>query len=105
MTCANCSEPALYLYDARPLRPTAYCPKHLPSFLRQSAKAGLLPVTDSYESVKREAFAALAPAPEEASPEEEKPAPKKRRRTKKVEEPTPEPDAVVEDPQEPAEDE
>lgn len=107
MKCANCSEPALYVYDAKPLRPTPYCATHLPTFLRQAAKAGLLPVTDAYNDARREAFAILAPVQEAAPVEEAAPeAPKKRRRTKKaapveeapVETPTEEPD--VEEPTE-----
>lgn len=92
MKCANCDSPALYVYDPKPLRPTAYCAAHLPAFLRQSAKAGTLPVTEAYEQTKREAIAALAPAaPATEAPQEavEAPAPKKRRRTAKKAAPTP----------------
>lgn len=90
MKCANCDSPALYLYDPKPLRPTAYCAAHLPSFLKQSAKAGLLPVTDAFEATRREAIAILSPSvrvPVEVevkpTPDAEPPAPKKRRRAPK----------------------
>lgn len=86
MKCANCQEPALYLYDPKPLAPTAYCATHLPRFLRQPAKAGLLPVTEAFDALKKETFAALSPTPAE----EPKPAPRRRKRApKKTAESTP----------------
>lgn len=86
MKCANCDADALYLYNPPALRPTAYCPVHLPSFLRASAKAGLLQVTGNFEKVKEETFAILAPTVEPPAPEEApKPPAPKRRRAKKVE--------------------
>lgn len=109
MKCANCSNPALYVYDPKPLRPTPYCSEHLPSFLRQAAKSGALPVTEAYEQTKREAIAALSPASPAVEPEAPTPAPKKRRRSAKKAPDAPAPESVEEeaapepqdDPQEP----
>lgn len=121
MTCANCSEPALYVYDARPLRPTAYCAEHLPAFLRKPARAGVLTTTDAYDDTRRSALAALRPAVADEAPVDEPeapvveeqpseaevseaPAPRKRRRKKTEapadEEPQIEAEEQVEEPEE-----
>jgi hypothetical protein len=78
MTCSDCPSPALYVYDPPKIRPTYFCEKHLPSFLKQAAKSGALKTTEKFADVKASALAALAPVVEAV----EEPAPKRRRRKK-----------------------
>lgn len=90
MTCANCSADALYIYQLTASRQIFYCNKHLPSFLAQAKRAGLLKTTDAYKSIVEEGLKNIAVQPEE-SPEvvdepvvEETPVPKpKKKATKK----------------------
>jgi len=95
MQCSNCEESALYQYSPKGAAPTAFCAPHLPSFLRNAAKAGLLETTEHYESLRVSAFASLSP---EATPEQEiEPAPEpptRKKRTRKK----PVPEAVEEIP-------
>jgi hypothetical protein len=79
--CANCSEYAKYAYSVAPTVNQFFCETHLPSFLRERAKLGLLPLP-------------VPPIPEEA------PAPKSRKKSEPiVEEPAvAEEPAVVEEP-------
>jgi hypothetical protein len=75
MNCANCESPAVYIYDPKPLAPTPYCSAHLPSFLKQAAKAGSLPTTEAFTEKRDAALSSLKPrrrrsAPKEAAAEE-----------------------------------
>lgn len=85
MKCANCSSPALYVYDPPSISATPYCDAHLPSFLRRAAKDGSLTKAPAFDESKDRALAALAaPAPE---PIEEKPEPTKTTRRRRKAEP------------------
>ena len=93
MKCANCDNPALYVYDTAGVRPTPYCDVDLPSFLRPAARSGLLTTTDAFEGTRQSAIATLALPPEA-------PAPKRKRgkSTQPVEESTA-PDPLPEAPE------
>lgn len=111
MHCANCASPALYVYDPKPLKATAYCEKHLPSFLREAAKQGTLPTTEAYSDRRASALAKLAPEEPAQEPSAEEPKPRKRTRKASEEpaeeqteaEPSQEAPEPVEAPEEPAE--
>ena len=100
MTCDNCQQPAIYVYAPRQISPAHYCGRHLPTFLLQQAKDGLLETTDAYQSARQDALAKLsATAPVEAAPVEEtaedepvveEPKPKRRRAPRKKAQPAPE---------------
>lgn len=70
MNCANCSNEAIYAYEASGVRKILYCHACLPSFLRPLAKAGLLPTTESFNTVKERVMTQLLPQVSEASAEE-----------------------------------
>lgn len=74
MTCANCSEDALYIYSGSGLRTTYFCYGCLPAFLRPLAKAGVLPTTPLFDEIKTRMLVRLQP---------EELAPVKRTRRKK----------------------
>jgi hypothetical protein len=104
MTCDNCEQPAIYIYAPRQISPTHFCGKHLPSFLRQQAKDGLLETTPAYATAKSDALAKLQPAPvvepevvaeqdeSEPLPAAEEPKPKRRRAPRKKAQPAQESD-------------
>jgi hypothetical protein len=73
MTCANCDATAVYVYDPKPLAPTAYCSDHLPSFLKQAAKAGSLPTTEAFTQRRETALSTLKSRRRRATPKEEEP--------------------------------
>jgi len=83
--CANCAEPALYVYKTPSVGPIGYCTAHLPSFLRPQAKAGMLDVTDAHAEALSTAMAVLSPEP--AAEAVVEPAPKPKRAKKAVPEP------------------
>ena len=100
MNCANCSNEAIYVYEAPGVRKVVYCHTCLPSFLRPLAKSGLLPTTESFNTVKERVMTQLLPqvseAPaedvaadpvvEEVVAEEAKPVRKRKRAVKPAEE-------------------
>ena len=82
MNCVNCTSSAMYEYKITKKTSQFYCGKHLPSFLEERKKAGLLTITPKYEEAAKEAMAVISnPIPEVI--EEESPAPKKKATTKK----------------------
>lgn len=105
MQCANCARAAIYIYAPRQITPSAYCERHLPSFLRNQARAGLLETTQAFDDARTAALSKLA-TPQVAAPDpepeptveaespaepvvEEKPK-RKRRAPRKKTEPSPE---------------
>lgn len=62
MQCANCPSEAVYVYAPRNISPTQYCDRHLPSFLRSAARAGVLETTDAFSRLRKEALDKLSPA-------------------------------------------
>ena len=83
MSCVNCTSSAMYEYKITKKTSQFYCGKHLPSFLEERKKAGLLNITPKYEEAAKEAMAVISnPIPEVV---EESPAPKKKATTKKSE--------------------
>lgn len=54
MKCANCDADAFYIYRLTLEKEILYCKKHLPSFLEDRRKAGLLPTTDTYNNLVEE---------------------------------------------------
>jgi hypothetical protein len=72
----------MYEYKITKKTSQFYCGKHLPSFLQERRKAGLLDITAQYEEAAKDALAVLSTStPEEI--EEESSAPKKKATTKK----------------------
>jgi hypothetical protein len=51
MKCANCESDAFYVYKLTLTKDILYCAKHLPSFLENRRKAGLLQTTDTYKII------------------------------------------------------
>jgi hypothetical protein len=51
MKCANCDADAFYVYKLTVTKDILYCAKHLPSFLENRRKAGLLQTTDTYKII------------------------------------------------------
>lgn len=98
--CANCGNPALFIYAAQGTRNVSYCNDCLPSFLRPLANKGLLAKTSSFDAMKVQTQEALQPAvAEELVVEESTALSKKRRKSASVVEP-----AAVEAPVEAVED-
>lgn len=62
MNCANCSNEALYVYEGSGVRKVVYCPSCLPSFLQPLAKAGLLPTTEAFNTIKERVMTQLIPS-------------------------------------------
>lgn len=54
MKCANCEDNAFYIYQLTATSQILYCAKHLPKFLLQAKKAGLLKTTDALQSAIEE---------------------------------------------------
>ena len=85
VTCANCENDALYVYEVNRDVVVNYCDKDLPGFLKERRNAGALPTTEAYAKLREEALAALTPIDfnthEEAAPS--KAAPKKSAAKKK----------------------
>ena len=82
--CANCGNPALFVYAAQGTRNVSYCNDCLPSFLRPLANKGLLAKTTSFDALQAQTQEAMLPAVEEEEEEEvvvvEAPAVSKKRR-------------------------
>ena len=51
MKCANFDADAFYVYKLTLTKDILYCAKHLPSFLENRRKAGLLQTTDTYKTI------------------------------------------------------
>lgn len=101
--CANCGNPALFIYAAQGTRNVAYCNDCLPTFLRPLANKGLLAKTSSFDAMKVQTQEALQPAVEEETAvdeelvvEESTTVSKKRRKAAAVAEPA-DAEAPVED--------
>ena len=54
MKCANCNKDAFYVYQITAKRSILYCNLHVPTFLEQAKKAGLLQTTDALKSAIEE---------------------------------------------------
>jgi cell division septation protein DedD len=54
MKCANCTKDAFYIYQLTQKSQVLYCNTHLPKFLEQAKKAGLLKTTEALKSVLEE---------------------------------------------------
>lgn len=80
--CANCGNPALFVYAAQGTRNVSYCNDCLPSFLRPLANKGLLAKTTSFDALQAQTQEAMLPAVEEEEEEVvvEAPAVSKKRR-------------------------
>lgn len=51
MKCANCNNPAVYVYRITADKFTPYCEKDLPLFLDGRRKAGLLETTEEHKAI------------------------------------------------------
>lgn len=60
MKCANCDEDALFQYRLTLEKSVFYCGRHLPRFLDDRRKAGLLKITEQHDVHNASALAALA---------------------------------------------
>ena len=79
--CANCQDPALFVYAAQGTRSVSYCNKCLPAFLRPLANKGLLAKTPAFDELLVHTQEAMMPAEPAPVVEEETPAPKRKRKT------------------------
>lgn len=59
MKCANCSNPAAWIYEPSEGQEIAYCIKDMPTFLVPRMKAGHLKKVESFEASKKDAIDAL----------------------------------------------
>lgn len=90
MKCANCDNDALFEYRVTHAKSLFYCGKHLPKFLEERKRAGLLAITEKFKEAEAEAldilFFETVPVVEEpVVVEESKPKPKKKAAKKKAE--------------------
>ena len=65
MKCANCKKDAFYVYQITEGTQILYCNNHLPKFLEQAKKAGLLKTTEALKSALEEGFKKVLNTPEE----------------------------------------
>ena len=63
MKCANCNKNAFYVYQIIEGKQILYCNTHLPKFLEQAKKAGLLKTTEALKSVLEEGFKKITNTP------------------------------------------
>jgi hypothetical protein len=63
MKCANCKKDAFYIYQLTENAQILYCNTHLPKFLEQAKKAGLLKTTEALKSVLEEGFKKITNTP------------------------------------------
>jgi hypothetical protein len=63
--CANCKKDAFYVYQITEGTQILYCNNHLPKFLEQAKKAGLLKTTEALKSALEEGFKKVLNTPEE----------------------------------------
>jgi thioester reductase-like protein len=70
--CANCSDKATHIYEPEKGHKLFFCYNHLPSFLHDQRKAGLLETTDAHDTHVEESKAVLeelaTKTPEERNP-------------------------------------
>jgi hypothetical protein len=71
MKCANCAKDAFYIYQITEGKQILYCNNHLPKFLEQAKKAGLLKTTESLKSALEEGFKKILSTPDELALEVE----------------------------------
>jgi len=71
MKCANCDRDAFYIYQITLNSQVLYCNVHLPKFLDQAKKAGLLKTTESLKSVIEEGLKNITETPQEVVEEVE----------------------------------
>ena len=71
MKCANCTKDAFYIYQITEGKQILYCNNHLPKFLEQAKKAGLLKTTESLKSALEEGFKKILNTPNEPALEVE----------------------------------
>ena len=60
MKCANCDADAFYIYKLTLNKEILYCRNHLPAFLEDRRKAGLLQTTETYQNIIEEGKQNLA---------------------------------------------
>ena len=65
MKCANCTKDAFYIYQITEGAQILYCNNHLPKFLEQAKKAGLLKTTEALKSTLKEGFKNILSTPDE----------------------------------------
>jgi hypothetical protein len=82
MKCANCSNPAAYIYQPDVTSEIAYCIKDIPNFLVPQLRAGHLKKVEDFDKNVQDAIDAL-PKVEEPVVEEEK-APTTKKSVKKT---------------------
>ena len=58
--CANCREPALFVYSTNSTEHTFFCADHLPRFLYSQRDSGLLPTTAQFEVTRKETLTLLS---------------------------------------------
>ena len=63
MKCANCKKDAFYIYQITENAQILYCNTHLPKFLEQAKKAGLLQTTEALKSVLEEGLKKITNTP------------------------------------------
>ena len=86
MKCANCDADAFYIYKLTLNKEILYCRKHLPAFLEDRRKAGLLQTTDTYKAIVEEGKQHLAEEPvveEVVAEPEPTPTPTSKKKTAK----------------------
>ena len=71
MKCANCTKDAFYIYQITEGAQILYCNNHLPKFLEQAKKAGLLKTTEALKSTLKEGFKNILVTPDKPVIEEE----------------------------------
>ena len=71
MKCANCTKDAFYIYQITEGTQILYCNNHLPKFLEQAKKAGLLKTTEALKSALEEGFKNILVTPDKPVIEEE----------------------------------
>ena len=71
MKCANCTKDAFYIYQVTEGKQILYCNNHLPKFLDQAKKAGLLKTTEALKSALEEGFKKILSTPDEPIIEED----------------------------------
>ena len=79
MKCANCNRDALFEYQITQKTSILYCGSHLPGFLEERKKAGLLKITSAFTEAKESALEQLS------SETVEEPKPVKKAAKKKAE--------------------
>ncbi len=77
MKCANCSNPAAYIYEPNDGYEIAYCVKDVPNFLVPRLKAGHLKKVESFKDAVKDAIEALPKAEEPVVEEAKAPTTKK----------------------------